>query len=152
MCRSRGAAIEVRINAEDPDRNFQPAPGHIAAISWPAGPGVRIELMLYPGCAVPPYYDSLLAKIIVHAEIRDLALARLRRALDEFAIDGVVTTAGLHKRLARLSRSAGCAIRHRIFGAMLTAQGSQAPAHENRGRDRHERNPLFLRRGRAYFR
>jgi acetyl-CoA carboxylase biotin carboxylase subunit len=58
--------------------------------------------MLYPGYTVPPYYDSLLAKIIVHAETRQLALARLRRALDELAIEGVVTTATLHKRLVRL--------------------------------------------------
>jgi acetyl-CoA carboxylase, biotin carboxylase subunit len=99
----RGAAIEVRINAEDPDKNFRPSPGRVAALTLPAGPGVRVDTMLYPGYAVPPYYDSLLAKIIVHAETRDLALARLRRALDEFAIEGVVTTATLHKRLARLA-------------------------------------------------
>ena len=100
---ARGAAIEVRINAEDPDRNFRPSPGRVAALTLPAGPGVRVDTMLYPGYAVPPYYDSLLAKIIVHAETRDLALARLRRALDEFEIEGVVTTAALHKRLARLA-------------------------------------------------
>ena len=99
----RGAAIEVRINAEDPDKNFRPSPGRVAALTLPAGPGVRVDTMLYPGYAVPPYYNSLLAKIIVHAETRDLALARLRRALDEFAIEGIVTTAALHKRLARLT-------------------------------------------------
>ena len=99
----RGAAIEVRINAEDPDKNFRPSPGRVAVLTLPAGPGVRVDTMLYPGYAVPPYYDSLLAKIIVHAETRDLALARLRRALDEFAIEGIVTTAALHKRLARLT-------------------------------------------------
>jgi acetyl-CoA carboxylase, biotin carboxylase subunit len=98
----RGAAIEVRINAEDPDRNFRPSPGKIAALALPSGPGVRVDTMLYPGYSVPPYYDSLLAKIIVHAETRQLALARLRRALDEFEVEGVVTTVGLHKRLARL--------------------------------------------------
>lgn len=100
---ARGAAIEVRINAEDPDNNFRPSPGRVAALALPAGPGVRVDTMLYPGYVVPPYYDSLLAKIIVHAETRDLALARLRRALDEFAIEGVVTTISLHKRLARLA-------------------------------------------------
>ena len=98
----RGAAIEVRINAEDPDQNFRPSPGKVAALALPGGPGVRIDTMLYPGCAVPPYYDSLLAKIIVHAQTRDIALARLRRALDEFKVEGIVTTAGLHKRLAQL--------------------------------------------------
>jgi acetyl-CoA carboxylase, biotin carboxylase subunit len=96
----RGAAIEVRINAEDPDKNFHPSPGRIAALTLPAGPGVRVDSMLYPGYVVPPYYDSLLAKIIVHAETRDMALARLRRALDEFDVQGVATTAVLHRRLA----------------------------------------------------
>jgi acetyl-CoA carboxylase, biotin carboxylase subunit len=98
----RGAAIEVRINAEDPERNFRPSPGRVTAVTLPSGPGVRVDTMLYPGYVVPPYYDSLLAKVIVHAETRDLALARLRRALDEVAIEGVVTTTSLHKRLARL--------------------------------------------------
>jgi acetyl-CoA carboxylase biotin carboxylase subunit len=98
----RGVAIEVRINAEDPDKNFHPSPGKVAALALPGGPGVRVDTMLYPGCAVPPYYDSLLAKIVVHAQSRDIALARLRRALDEFEINGIVTTLGLHKRLAQL--------------------------------------------------
>ncbi len=98
---ARGAAIEVRINAEDPDKNFRPSPGRVTALSLPGGPGVRVDTMLYPGYAVPPYYDSLLAKIAVHAETRQGALARLSRALDEFAIEGVVTTASLHKRLAQ---------------------------------------------------
>jgi acetyl-CoA carboxylase, biotin carboxylase subunit len=98
----RGASIEVRINAEDPDKNFRPSPGKVAALALPGGPGVRVDTMLYPGYTVPAYYDSLLAKIIVHAETRELALARLRRALGEFAIEGVVTTAALHKRLAGL--------------------------------------------------
>jgi acetyl-CoA carboxylase, biotin carboxylase subunit len=98
----RGAAIEVRINAEDPERDFRPSPGKVAALTLPGGPGVRVDTMLYPGYTVPAYYDSLLAKIIAHAETRELALARLRRALDEFAVEGIATTAGLHKRLARL--------------------------------------------------
>jgi len=100
---AHGAAIEVRINAEDPDKNFRPSPGRVAALSLPGGPGVRVDTMLYPGYTVPPYYDSLLAKIIVHAETRQGALARLRRALDEFAIEGVATTAPLHRRLAQMA-------------------------------------------------
>ncbi|HEV8028057.1 MAG TPA: acetyl-CoA carboxylase biotin carboxylase subunit, partial [Stellaceae bacterium] len=98
----RGAAIEVRINAEDPERNFMPSPGRIASLAWPGGPGVRIDTMLYPGYSVPPYYDSLLAKLIVHAEDRPSALARLAGALGELEIGGIATTAGLHRRLVAL--------------------------------------------------
>jgi acetyl-CoA carboxylase, biotin carboxylase subunit len=96
----RGAAIEVRINAEDPEKGFRPSPGRITSLALPTGVGVRVDTMLYPGCVVPPYYDSLLAKVIVHADTRDLALARLRSALDRLEIGGVATTAALHRRLA----------------------------------------------------
>ncbi len=99
----RGAAIEVRINAEDPDRNFRPSPGRVTSLRLPGGPGVRVDTMLYPGYVVPPFYDSLLAKIIVHAETRQMALARLDRALDELEIEGIVTTAPLHRRLVRMA-------------------------------------------------
>jgi acetyl-CoA carboxylase, biotin carboxylase subunit len=127
----RGAAIEVRINAEDPDRNFKPSPGRIAAVTWPAGPGVRVDTMLYPGYVVPPYYDSLLAKIIVHAETRDLALARLRRALDEFELDGVVTTALLHKRLARLPEVQAAKFDTGFLERLLTVRPPSVPGQEN---------------------
>jgi acetyl-CoA carboxylase biotin carboxylase subunit len=130
----RGAAIEVRINAEDPDRNFLPAPGRIAAITWPAGPGVRVDSMLYPGYTVPPYYDSLLAKIIVHAETRHDALARLRRALDELAIEGVVTTAALHRRLARLAEVQAARFDTGFLERLLAAQAPPAPGQGNQGR------------------
>jgi len=95
----RGAAIECRINAEDPDRNFMPSPGRISEIRLPGGPGVRMDTMLYPGYTVPPYYDSLLGKLIVHAEDRPAAIARMRRALNELHVDGVKTTRALHLRL-----------------------------------------------------
>ncbi len=127
----RGAAIEVRINAEDPDRNFQPSPGRIAAVTWPAGPGVRVDTMLYSGYVVPPYYDSLLAKIIVHAETRDLALARLRRALDEFELDGVVTTALLHKRLARLPEVQAAKFDTGFLERLLAVRAPSAPGQGN---------------------
>ncbi|KTS19637.1 acetyl-CoA carboxylase [Methylobacterium indicum] len=97
--RPRGHAIEVRINAEDPANGFRPAPGTIGALSLPGGPGVRVDTMLYPGYAVPPFYDSLLAKLVVHDETREAALARLGRALRECAVEGLPTTLALHRAL-----------------------------------------------------
>jgi len=90
-------------------------------VALPAGPGVRIDTMLYPGCVVPPYYDSLLAKVIVHAETREMALARLRRALEEFEIEGVVTTASLHKRLAHLAEVQAARFDTGFLERLLTA-------------------------------
>jgi len=95
----RGAAIECRLNAEDPTRNFAPSPGRVEHVRWPGGPGVRVDSMLYPGCAVPPYYDSLLAKLIVWDESRAAALARMARALDEVELTGVHSTLALHREL-----------------------------------------------------
>jgi acetyl-CoA carboxylase biotin carboxylase subunit len=98
--RPRGHAIEVRINAEDPTKSFQPAPGTVGRLDVPGGCGVRFDTMLYQGYSVPPFYDSLLGKLIVWDEDRPQALARLRRALHELRIDGLPTTAGLHAALA----------------------------------------------------
>jgi acetyl-CoA carboxylase biotin carboxylase subunit len=86
-----GHAIEVRILAEDPDRNFAPSPGRITQWLAPRGIGVRIDTAMEVGASVPPYYDSMIAKLIVHAEDRSGAVARLRDALDEFQISGVAT-------------------------------------------------------------
>jgi len=97
----RGAAIEVRLNAEDPARNFFPCPGPVDTLVWPTGPGVRIDSMLYPGYVIPPYYDSLLGKLIVHAEDRPAALARLSRALLELDLGQLPTTARLHAALVQ---------------------------------------------------
>ncbi len=94
-----GHAIEVRLNAEDPANNFMPLPGTIDSMIVPGGPGVRFDHLLYPGYAVPPFYDSLLGKLIVWAEDRDKALVRLRRALSELTIDGLPTTAPLFTAL-----------------------------------------------------
>jgi acetyl-CoA carboxylase biotin carboxylase subunit len=88
----RGHAIECRINAEDPSRNFAPSPGTIATFHPPGGPGVRVDTHMYAGYRVPPFYDSLLMKLIVHAATRDEAIARMRRALAETVIEGVHTT------------------------------------------------------------
>ena len=96
----RGHAIEVRLNAEDPDNGFLPGPGTVSDLRIPGGPGVRFDTMLYQGYAVPPFYDSLLGKLIVWGEDREHALARLRVALDELQIGGLKTTRGLFLRLA----------------------------------------------------
>jgi acetyl-CoA carboxylase biotin carboxylase subunit len=88
----RGHVIECRVNAEDPAQNFQPSPGRITAFHPPGGPGVRVDTHIYAGYTVPPYYDSLLAKVIVHGHDRTEALARMHQALDSFIIEGVTTT------------------------------------------------------------
>jgi acetyl-CoA carboxylase biotin carboxylase subunit len=88
----RGHVIEVRVNAEDPARNFQPSPGKITTFHPPGGPGVRLDTHVYSGYTVPPYYDSLLAKLIVQGRDRAEAIARMRIALDSFIIEGVTTT------------------------------------------------------------
>jgi acetyl-CoA carboxylase biotin carboxylase subunit len=88
----RGHAIECRINAEDPSRNFAPSPGTISVFNAPGGPGVRVDTHVYSGYRVPPFYDSLLAKVIVHAPNRVEAIARMKRALAETVIEGVHTT------------------------------------------------------------
>lgn len=93
----RGAAIECRINAEDPDRNFQPCPGKIQTMYLPGGFGVRVDSHAHAGYAVPPHYDSMIAKIIVHRETRDEAIATMQRALSELRISGIKTTADFHK-------------------------------------------------------
>jgi acetyl-CoA carboxylase biotin carboxylase subunit len=87
--RSRGCAIECRINAEDPDEDFRPSPGTVREARWPAGDGIRVDTHIASGSTVPPYYDSLMAKIIAHAADRDTALAMLRRAISATRIVGV---------------------------------------------------------------
>lgn len=95
----RGAAIECRINAEDPQQDFRPSPGTIQNLQLPGGPGVRFDSMLYQGYVIPPYYDSMLAKLIVWDESRERALSRIRRALDELHIGGIAHTQSLHQAL-----------------------------------------------------
>ncbi len=96
--RFNGHAIEVRINAEDP-RTFAPSPGKISFYHPPGGPGVRVDSAIYSGYTVPPFYDSLIGKLIVRHNTRDLALLRLSRALDEYVVDGVKTTIPLFQDL-----------------------------------------------------
>jgi acetyl-CoA carboxylase biotin carboxylase subunit len=94
-----GHAIECRINAEDPARGFAPCPGQLGEVRFPGGPGIRVDSHVHSGAVVPPYYDSLIAKLIAWGRDRDEALARMRRALGELRIDGVSTTAPFIARL-----------------------------------------------------
>ncbi|MDP8965227.1 MAG: acetyl-CoA carboxylase biotin carboxylase subunit [Cyanobacteriota bacterium] len=95
----KGHAIECRINAEDPDRNFRPQPGRISGYLPPGGPGVRMDSHVYTDYEIPPYYDSLIGKLIVWGPNRDAAIKRMKRALRECAITGVPTTIGFHQKV-----------------------------------------------------
>ena len=94
----RGHAIECRINAEDPD-TFVPSPGHITTFRVPGGPGIRVDTAAYADAVIPPYYDSLVAKLVAHGRDRAEAIARMQCALDGFVIEGIKTTIPLHKRI-----------------------------------------------------
>jgi acetyl-CoA carboxylase biotin carboxylase subunit len=98
--RVNGHSLECRINAEDPER-FLPAPGVIAGLRPPGGPGVRVDSHAYVGYRVPPFYDSLIAKVVVHGQTREDAVACMRRALDEMRVEGVKTTIPVHQRILR---------------------------------------------------
>ncbi len=95
----QGHAIECRINAEDPDHNFRPHPGQISGYLPPGGPGVRMDSHVYTDYNIPPYYDSLIGKLIVWGQDRDTAIKRMKRALRECAITGVPTTIAFHQRI-----------------------------------------------------
>jgi len=94
-----GCAIECRINAEDPDNDFMPSPGKITMLDLPGGRGVRIDTHVYQGYSIPPYYDSMIAKLIVHGKDRSEAITICRRALDEFIVDPIKTTIPFHKKV-----------------------------------------------------
>ncbi|AOZ91459.1 acetyl-CoA carboxylase biotin carboxylase subunit [Paenibacillus crassostreae] len=94
-----GWAIECRINAEDPEKNFMPCPGEITFYLPPGGPGVRIDSAAYQGYSIPPYYDSMIAKLIVWAPTRREAIAKMKRALSEFTVEGIQTTISFHQKL-----------------------------------------------------
>jgi acetyl-CoA carboxylase biotin carboxylase subunit len=96
-----GHAIECRINAEDPSKDFLPSAGTIKTYNQPSGPGTRVDSCVFQGCKIPPYYDSLVAKLICHGRDRASAISRLKRSLDEFVIEGISTTIDLHKKILR---------------------------------------------------
>ncbi len=128
----RGHAIEGRVNAEDPAHNFRPAPGTVTTYREPAGPGVRIDSAAYPGFTVTPDYDSMIAKLVVWAPARNQAIARLRRAIDEYEIAGVPTTLPLlralcdHERVADASYGTATL---EAFAAELYAQNGASAGH-----------------------
>ncbi len=97
--RVEGHAIEVRVNAEDPDKGFRPSAGTVSDVHWPGGPGIRVDSHVYAGYRIPPHYDSLIAKIIAWAPTRAEAIARMERALRETVIEGVATTIPFHLRV-----------------------------------------------------
>jgi acetyl-CoA carboxylase biotin carboxylase subunit len=93
---ARGHAIECRVNAEDPGRDFLPSAGPITAFVPPGGPGIRVDTHAFTGYAIPPHYDSLVAKVIAWGRTRDEAIARMQRALGEFEVGGIKTTIPFH--------------------------------------------------------
>ena len=94
----RGHAVECRINAEDPN-TFMPSPGTITQYHAPGGPGIRVDSHIYNGYRVPPYYDSMIGKLIAHGETRESALARMRTALNEIVIEGIKCNIPLHQEI-----------------------------------------------------
>jgi acetyl-CoA carboxylase biotin carboxylase subunit len=92
-------AIECRINAEDPAVGFRPSPGKVTSLHFPGGFGVRVDSHVYAGYVIPPYYDSLIAKLIVKSKTREEAIIKMHHALDEFIIEGIKTTIPFHRKL-----------------------------------------------------
>jgi acetyl-CoA carboxylase biotin carboxylase subunit len=126
----RGHALELRINAEDAEHDFRPASGVVDRFLTPGGPGIRMDSHLYPGYEVPPYYDSLLGKLIVWGRDREAAIARARSALEELLIDGVVTNIPIHRALLAsepfLARQVTTNLLDRVGSAAFLAAAGRA--------------------------
>ena len=97
----RGHAIECRINAEDPNKNFMPSPGTLTSVHFPSGYGVRVDTAVYTGYTIPPNYDSMIAKIIVHAQTRREAISKMYMCLNETVIEGVKTNIEFQKKILK---------------------------------------------------
>ena len=122
-----GHAIECRINAENPE-TFAPSPGRITAFNLPGGPGVRVDTYVYAGYQVPPFYDSMIAKVIVHARTRDLAIARMKRALEAMVIEGIKTTIPLHLKIMDDPKFRAGDISTGFMEEFLAAEGQRTQA------------------------
>jgi acetyl-CoA carboxylase biotin carboxylase subunit len=118
-----GHAIECRINAEDPENNFLPQAGSLSQFIVPGGPGVRVDSGVYPGYAIPPYYDSMIAKLIVWGDTRKEAIARMKRALREFIVEGVKTTIPFHLQIMQNKDFLSGAYTTGFINKMLAATG-----------------------------
>ncbi|HSH82092.1 MAG TPA: hypothetical protein VLA19_26495, partial [Herpetosiphonaceae bacterium] len=123
-----GHAIECRINAEDPAHGFEPNAGPVHEYLAPGGPGVRVDSHLFPGYVMPPYYDSLLAKLIVWGEDRSQAIARTRRALAEFVIDPIKTTIPFHQGILRDSQFEQAELSTDFIPQYLERMADEVPA------------------------
>jgi acetyl-CoA carboxylase biotin carboxylase subunit len=121
--RFKGHAIECRINAEAPEADFRPSPGVIAEWRPPRGEAIRVDTHCYPGCAVPPFYDSLVAKVIVAGEDRGQAVQKMKRALREFVVSGIDTTIPFHLRLLEDPRFGRCEVNTRWVEEVFMAEG-----------------------------
>jgi acetyl-CoA carboxylase biotin carboxylase subunit len=122
-----GHSIECRINAEHPE-TFVPSPGLITAFNLPCGPGVRVDTAAYAGYVVPPFYDSMIAKLIVHARTRELAIARMKRALEAMVVEGIKTTIPLHLRIINDPKFRAGDFSTKFMEDFLSANGARGVA------------------------
>jgi acetyl-CoA carboxylase biotin carboxylase subunit len=120
----KGHAIECRINAEDP-RRFTPSPGRIESYHQPGGPGIRVDTHVYGGYFIPPYYDSLIAKLVAYGENREEAIVRMERALEFFVVEGVQTSIPLHQRIMRDARFRSGNVSTRFMERFLESSGDR---------------------------
>jgi acetyl-CoA carboxylase biotin carboxylase subunit len=125
-----GHAIECRINAENPE-TFAPSPGLITAFNLPGGPGVRVDTYVYAGYRVPPFYDSMIAKVIVHARTRELAIARMKRALEAMVIEGIKTTVPLHLKIMDDPKFRAGEVSTDFMEYFLALNGTKKPRTQN---------------------
>ncbi|WP_020473519.1 acetyl-CoA carboxylase biotin carboxylase subunit [Zavarzinella formosa] len=123
----KGSAIEVRINAEDPEANFQPSPGRITQWYSPGGPGVRVDTHARTGYVVPPNYDSLVAKLLVHQPTREESIRVMRRALNEFVVEGIKTTIPIHKRIFNTAAFVDGVVDTTFIERVFYSPGNESP-------------------------